>query len=252
MKRPLTAALALFCGLAPLVDAAPPDYPQPTGRTFAHTFPYSMIGQLLFDNGPRTYSGTGTVIRPYSVVTAGHNLYDFDQGWSTNFSFRRGQYGDTAISEKIPNRLFVLAGYQTKVAYYGGDSVRSFSADTGALRFGSPVAKGAYSGWSTDISLVTGAAYKIALGYGAEFKHTGDDLLFVEPAQSFYQTFNAFYENDTIYIERGMSGGPLFAEDDDGNTYVCGTIVSGAEDPVSGGVRIFNQKVADLIRNYLR
>jgi hypothetical protein len=49
-----------------------------------------------------------------------------------------------------------------------------------------------------------------------------------------------------------MSGGPLFAEDDNGNLYVCGTIVSGAEDPVSGGVRIFNQKVADLIRNYLR
>jgi hypothetical protein len=252
LSRLLNPVLALVCGFAPLAHGAPPAYPQATGRTFARTYPYLLIGQLLFDSGRRSYSGTGTVIRANSVITAGHNLYDVNQGWSTHLTFRRGQYGDSFVIEKIPNRLFVLAGYQAKVTYFGGDDLRSFSADTGAMRFGSPVANGSYAAWSTDTSLVTGSSYKIALGYGAEFQHTGDDLLFVEPSASFHQVLNAFYESDSIYIEAGMSGGPLFAEDDTGNSYVCGTIVSGSESPVAGGIRIFNQKVADLIRNYLR
>lgn len=249
MKRVFLFAFATFFAGTRLAFSADPAYPELTGQTFARTFPYSMIGQLLFDSGRLPYSGSGTVILPSSVITAGHNLYDFDHGWSTHLSFRRGQYGDTALTVKTPNRIFVLAGYQTKVAYFGGDSSRSFSADTAALRFATPVADGGSAGWSTDTSLLTGTAYNIALGYGGEF-HSGDDLLFVEPAESFAQTRNAFYENYSIYIERGMSGGPVFAEDKDGKLYVCATVVSGSD--VAGGVRIFNSKVADLIRNYLR
>lgn len=249
MKRVFFFVFTTIFFAAPLAVAADPAFPELTGLTFARTFPYSMIGQLVFDSGRLGYSGSGTVIRPSSVITAGHNLYDFNHGWSTHIVFQRARYGDTFLTKKAPTRILVLAGYQSKVAYFGGDSSYAFSNDTGALRFGAPVADGGSAGWSTDTSLLTGTAYNIALGYGGEF-HSGDDLLFVEPAESFTQTRNAFYENSSIYIERGMSGGPVFAEDKDGNLYVCATVVSGSD--VAGGVRIFNSKVADLIRNYLR
>lgn len=227
------------------------DLPAPTGQAFARTFPYSMIGQLLFNSGRRSYSGTGTVIRPQSVLTAGHNLYDVNNGWSTRIAFRRGQYGDTNLNEKYPSRILVLAGYQSRLFTNGPDSIRTFAVDTGAMKFTSPVAGGASVGWTTNVAMLRGGTYNIALGYGAE-THSGDDLLFVEPDRSFSQTIGAFYENESIYFEPGMSGGPVFARDDEGNLFVCATIVSGSDRPVTGGVRVFNAKVADLINNYLR
>jgi hypothetical protein len=227
------------------------DLPDPTGRDFARTFPYSMVGQLLFDSGHRSFSGTGTVIRPQSVITAGHNLYDINTGWSSRIVFRRSQYGDTTLGEKFPSRILVLAGYQSRVAYNGPVRARTFAVDTGAMKFRTLVAEGASAGWSADPSLLDGDAYNIALGYGAE-THTGDDLLFVEPDRAFGQTVGAFYENRSIYFEAGMSGGPVFARDGDGNLWVCATIVSGSTRPVAGGVRVFNAKVADLINNHLR
>jgi hypothetical protein len=251
MRRVLPIVVCAFAFLAKGATGSAVDFPDPTGSTFAHTFPYSMIGQLLFDSGRGSYSGTGTVIRAQSVITAGHNLYDVYNGWSTRIVFRRGQYGETTLNEKYPSRLLVLAGYQTRVAYNGPESIRTFAVDTGAMKFTQPVAGGASVGWTTDISLLRGDSYRIALGYGAE-THSGDDLLFVEPNRAFYQTVGAFYENESIYFEPGMSGGPVFARDGDGNLFVCATIVSGSDDPVAGGVRIFNAKVADLINNHLR
>ena len=251
MKRSAALLLTLLVASSTLLEAEFA-YPQRTSHSFTRTFPYSLVGQLEFDSGRRTYIGTGTVIRAKSVLTAAHNLYDVNKGWSTDILFRRGQHGDEAISESRPNRLFVLGGYQSKVAYYGGDSVRALANDTGGLRFSTPVANGAYAGWSTDLSLLTSGAYNVALGYGAEFGHSGDDLLYVEATESFYRTFGAFYENESIYVERGMSGGPVFAIDDDGELYLCATIVASADDPIAGGIRVFDRKVADLIRNYLR
>jgi len=251
MSRVFSIALCA-CTLAfTALPVSAVDFPDPTGRDFAHTFPYSMIGQLLFDSGRRSYSGSGTVIRPQAVITAGHNLYDINTGWSTRIAFRRGQYGSSTLSEKYPNRILVLAGYQDRVAYNGPNSARTFAVDTGAMKFKSLVADGASAAWSSDVSLLEGDAYTIALGYGAE-NHSGDDLLFVEANRPFDQTVGAFYENESIYFEAGMSGGPVFARDTDGNLSVCATVVSGSQRPLAGGVRVFNAKVADLIDNYLR
>ena len=245
----IVPAVLILCGSS--LPAVALDLPDPTGREFARTFPYSMIGQLLFNSGRRSYGGTGTVIRPQSVLTAAHNLYDVNNGWSTRITFRRGQYGDTNLNEKYPSRILVLAGYQSRLLTNGPDSMRTFAVDTGAMKFTSPVAGGASVGWTTDVTLLRRGTYNIALGYGAD-THSGDDLLFVEADRSFSQTVGAFYENESVYFEPGMSGGPVFARDDDGNLFVCATIVSGSDRPVAGGVRVFNAKVADLINNYLR
>ena len=49
-----------------------------------------------------------------------------------------------------------------------------------------------------------------------------------------------------------MSGGPVFAQDPDGNLFVSGVIVSGSTKPVSGGIRALDSSAAALIRRYLR
>jgi hypothetical protein len=228
------------------------DLAQPIGKTTARTFPYSMIGQLLFDNGRQGYLGSGTVIRPRSVLTAGHNVFDPKTGWSTDMEFRRANYGENDyLNRYFARRLYVLGGYRAASTYYGPDSLPSFAKDTGGILFRESVAGGGHAGWVADPTLLLGSAYNIVLGYGAE-NYSGELLLYAEPKLSFYRTWGAFLENDSILIEGGMSGGPAFAEMDDGNLYVAGVVVSASEDPPASGIRALNAKAATFIRTYLR
>lgn len=242
----------LFAALALTATAQALELPQPTGKETARTFPYSMIGQLLFDSGRRSYLGSGTVIRPRSVLTAGHNIFDPKTGWSTNVEFRRSNYGvNDYISRSFARRIYVMGGYRTASTYYGPDSLPAFAKDVGGILFRDPPAAGGYAGWVADPSLLLGDAYNILLGYGAE-DHDGEQLLFVEPNLNFYRTWGAFLENDSILIEAGMSGGPAFAQLDDGELYVAGILVSTSEAPPASGIRSLNGKTSTFIRRFLR
>ena len=239
--------LLIAVALLPLVAEA--GSPSPVGATRTRTFPYSMIGQLTFFGGDGYYVGSGTVVQPRGVLTAGHNLYDASGGWSTDLVFKRGHFNNTDLAVRYPTRIFVLAGYQASVATYGGDSVRSFARDTGGLSFrGRPVA-GGYLGWSTDPALVTGKAAKVALGYGAVV-HSGEEIVGVAAAP-FVNVYSAFYESLGTDIEAGMSGGPLIATLPDGSPSVCGVVVSGSDQPVAGGIRLLNRTTAEFIVKYL-
>jgi len=241
--------LNLFTVLAFSFAARAAEYPKPTGLDFARAFPYSMAGQLLYSSGKRYFGGSGVVIGTKSVLTAGHNLYDFDGGWSTNMEFRRARYGADTLTRRLASRQYLMAGYRQNVASFGGDHIYTFAADMGGIRFINAPADGAYAGWSADASLLTGEAYNIMVGYGGEF-HTGDDLLFVEPTLGFKKTFGAFYENRSTYVEYGMSGGPVFAVQN-GELVVSAIVVSGSTRPVGGGVRVINAKAASFIQQYL-
>lgn len=246
----------LFAALALASTVAAVEVPQPFGKANARTFPYSMIGQLLFDNGRRSYLGSGTVIRPRSVLTAGHNVYDPRTGWSTDVEFRRSNYGENDyLSRQFARRLYVLGGYRSATTYYGAESVAAFAKDAGGLVFRSQVADGGYAGWVADASLLLGSTYNILLGYGAE-SHSGEELLYVEPTVSFYRTYGSFLENDSIYIEGGMSGGPAFAQMDDNELYVAGIVVSSSGNVESGnttgGIRSLTRQTSTFIRTYLR
>lgn len=253
MKRFL-AFLLLALGATSLVAPAA-EYPRTLAFDTARSFPYNLVGQLFFAAGNTDYIGSATVIRPSSVLTAGHNLYDPQTGWSTDVLFVRGTYGNSSLSRQTANRLFLLSGYRRNANTYGTEHVYAFAADAGGARFPNPVADGAYAGWTTNRSLLTGTAYKIAVGYGAEGAHNGDYPLFVTPELGLYQVAGGFYENDSVYFEGGMSGGPLFVRDASGEIYVGGIIVSGSDSPggyVSGGIRVLNPAVATFIRTYLR
>lgn len=232
------------------------ELPQPIGVEAGRTFPYSMIGQLLFQSGDGFYSGSGTVIHTSTVLTAAHNLYDYRGGSSTDMQFLRGHDNDTDLSVQYASRQYILGGYRASVSRFGENSVRAFAGDVGLIQFNEPAAGGSYAGWSADRSLLTGPAYKIALGYGGEAPHSGEELLYVSPTRPFRVRFGAFLENDTLYFESGMSGGPVFAQNAAGNFFVTGVVVSGSvtrsDEPHAGGMRALDSAVAVFIRRYAR
>ena len=245
MKRTL-----ILVALALLPFAGPAGEPRPVGQTAARAFPYSMIGQLTFFNGDGAYVGTGTVVQPRGILTAGHNLYDAFGGWSTDVVFNRGHYDGTNLAVKYPMRIYVLSGYQENVTAHGGDSSLAFRRDTGGAVFTTKVAGGGYLGWSTDRSLLTGSATRVALGYGAE-AHSGEQLLATAATSPFASVSKAFYESPGTAIEAGMSGGPLIATVQGGSPLLSGVVVSGSDRPVTGGIRIVNAATSDFILRYL-
>ena len=223
--------------------------PRPVGINVTRTFPYSMVGQLTFFSGDGYYIGSGTVVQPFGVLTAGHNLYDGVGGWSTDLVFKRAHYDDTELTVRTASRIYVLGGYQSGVQQYGGDDVRTFARDTGGLSFLTRPAAGSFLGWTTDRNILTTAAPKAAFGYGAEV-HSGEQLLVVG-ATPFHSVYSTFYESDNTGIEAGMSGGPIIATLPDGTRALCGVVISGSDFPVTGGIRILNSTVSDFILKYL-
>jgi hypothetical protein len=242
---------AFTCVIAAAGALRAADSPEPTGSTVARTYPYSMVGVLDFRSGYDEYVGSGTVVRPYSVLTAAHNLWDRWAGWSTRIYFERAVYEDEGLSRQSANRKYILAGYAQNAFYYGGDSIRTFSRDLGGVRFPATVAEGSAAGWWPNPATLTGPDYNVVLGYGAE-THSGRELLSVEPGFAFYRTFGAYYENDSIVVEAGMSGGPVLAPNGNGTLFVVGLVVAGSDRPPSSGVRVLDSVAARFIRTYLR
>lgn len=224
--------------------------PQLFGAANTTTFPYSMVGQLYFTSGDSDYQGSGTVVYKRSVLTAAHNLWDADNGWTYNIEFNRARSGRSIAKQTFSSRSFVLGGYQSYAGRFGPDSVRAFAYDMGGLRFADQPADGSYAGWRADVRLLNGNTYNICLGYGAEV-HTGDDMLFVEPTDGFTSTYSAFLENTSLTFEGGMSGGPVFARLTNGSLSIAGIVVAGSDDPPSGGIRALNPLAAQFINVYL-
>lgn len=238
--------LLLLIGLVPARAADP----APTGITAAQSFPYSMIGQLVFNLGNFSFVGTGTLVQPRGVITAAHNLYDPQAGWATDVVYRRGHYGPSDLTKRRPTRLYILAGYQANTATYGPDSLQAFNRDTGGLKFLNDLAGGAFLETSSDLSLLTGFAPKTALGYGGVV-HSGERLLASPVSNPFHASYLNFYESNNLGIEGGMSGGPVICIKPNGDPVVAATVVSAADVPVLGGVRYINTGVLNFISSYL-
>jgi V8-like Glu-specific endopeptidase len=247
LRRFLLALSSLpVCAFAQTVEA-----PQATGTAIARTFPYSMIGKLIFAQGDDWFQGSGTVIRPNAVLTAAHNLWTADRGFSTDLIFRRSLYGEQSASDAQPSRVYVLAGYRDKARRYTENDPRSFAQDLGALLFASPVADGSSTGWWANPALLLSDRPMVALGYGAQF-HDGTELLSVAPKGGFEPITDAFYDNRSVVFEGGMSGGPVFVRDANGGLLFAGIVVAGAEDQHGGGIRILDAAAAAFIREYIK
>ena len=137
----LTLALAVF---APAIAQDDVAYPAPVGASLTATYPYSMAGQIIVTSGDYDYQGSGVVVYKRSALTAAHNLWDADGGWSTNVEFNRARHNSTVATKRFATRLFVFGGYQKSVLNYGADSDLSFARDLGGMRFASNLANGSF------------------------------------------------------------------------------------------------------------
>ena len=60
--------------------------PKPVAGLLAKN-PYKFVGRLTFFFDEDEYIGSATVIKPYSLLTAGHTLYSEGSGWSSDVLF---------------------------------------------------------------------------------------------------------------------------------------------------------------------
>jgi hypothetical protein len=194
-----------------------------------------LIGQVFFKSGGLDYIGSGTVAGPRSVLTAGHNVYDADNGFSTNFEFYRNTYGPThSFPVQVPRQRLVFAGYQQAVLRDGPDAVTSFAYDAAGLVFPDFLYKGGQRAASS-----------------GDPAHNGDVPLYTYPTTPFSDTYGYFFEDYSIYVEGGMSGGPLMVHAPTGWA-IMGIVVSGSTRPASGGVRMLDPKLKTFMATYLK
>ena len=243
--------LCLFLlALAPLGQAAV-SYPVPLGVQARGIFPYFLVGQLTFTSGRTDYVASGSVIALHSVLTAGHNVYDPDTGFSTKLEFARGLYGrQVSPAPVLATRRYVFAQYQGAAVQYGPDDIRTFARDSAGLVFAKELAP-RHMMYTPDVNYLHAPHLLLGVGYGAEGQHTGEVPLVIRPTTSFYHTYGNFVESRSIYVEGGMSGGPLFSTSPTGTLVQIGIIVSGSTEPVAGGVRLLDAPLISNIKTYL-
>jgi V8-like Glu-specific endopeptidase len=246
----LFACLALFLAIFQPAAEAVINHPATLTAAAARRYPYNFVGQLYFTSGAVDYIGSGTVVRPRSVLTAGHNVYDPQGGWSTDVEFRRSAYGATAMSDVFAMRVLALAGYQARVIKYGPDSLASFAFDTGGLVFAKPLAGGAYIAISATPALMSSSFLRVGVGYGAEI-HSGDYPLYVVPTTGFVPIVGSYWETSSMTVEGGMSGGPLFARLNPSLFVVAAVIVASSGPPAASGVRRVDASVVSFVSSYL-
>lgn len=210
--------------------------------------PYRFVGLLSFFSDGTEYIGSATVIKPYSLLTAGHNLYSEFSGWSTEVVFERAYHFGNRESKSTASSLFVLGGYAALTDSGRSETNQGFSRDMGGVVCFSQPADGFHASWANNSRLLTGRNYNMLLGYGADV-HSGEEMLRSSPSKSFFRVRGSFFENRTCGIESGMSGGPVFAKLN-GSWFVCAVNVSGPSAFVfnrGAGVRAIDKDAETLI-----
>lgn len=253
MKKllPILGIVGAIFSVASPSPAGTLSHPAPLGEGLTKTFPHSMAGQLIFKNGSKHYLASGTVVHGHSVLTAAHNLWSPDSGWSTDVRFNRARNGASIASREFSNRIFVFASYRSSAARQGAESSQAFSSDFGGLRFRKMPADGMHAGWKVAPDLLTGGAANFSLGYGAS-AHSGDQLLAVSATSRFVPTLGALMQNFSLTFEQGMSGGPVFAAVAENDWRVVGVVVAGSDDPPAGAIHAIDAQGAAFIETYLR
>lgn len=202
------------------------------------TFPYYFIGYVSFLEGSSPYQGSGTVVRPRSVLTCAHVLWSPSTGWSSNVKFYRERYGSSYAKLAAPNRIYIHGNYQPNALTHGQGSSYTFAWDIGWMRFSTQLAGGGYSGYATNYGALTGSNYCVAVGYGG-----GRYPKYSEPSRGYVRWSNsAYFTNSSYDHQGGMSGGPIFARIN-GRLYVTAVVVSSG-----GGVRAIDSYVFSQIK----
>lgn len=226
--------------------------PTPVPKLLAKN-PYRFAGRLQFTQAGLAYVGSAVVIKPSSLLTAGHNLYTEGSGWSKEVTFDRSYDYSSYSSRSTASSTFLLGGYAASADGGRGETNTGFSRDMGGVVCFSQPAGGQHAVWRKGSPLLLAAGEKMSLGYGAVI-HSGEELLRSSSSRPFRKIFGSYYESRYFGIEGGMSGGPIYVKSK-GKWYVCAVNTSSPGDEVfnrGAGVRVIDKDAAALIETNLK
>ncbi len=213
--------------------------------------PYAWTGQIRGDAG----SGTGFVVRPRVVATAGHVV--FDDGTlaaATGLQWLFQQDLDTHEPRpQTPRGYYLMTGYAAqRIADNspGTSSPASQNLDAAALYFSEDAGRGGFSGYLASDAAVNeflvSPAQKILVGYpidGIEAENHGR-MHATPPADvAFASAFGRTYTTSGIRSTGGSSGGPVCILTDAGAWHPAAIYLGGSGQTV---VRAIDSEVAGL------
>ena len=245
-----TTLLATGLVLAALGSASAQTSPMEIGAGNRGSNPYNFVGRVTFkESNGSNHIGSGTAIRPNSVLTAGHVVYNIGKGWNNTVAFEWGRYDNAVYKISAASRLAVLGGYSSNST---NNSNSAFSSDMGIINSSSQVANGSYAGrWANPALLTTTGYTKMSLGYAGAPYFTGNRIMKCGSTGRFNQTYGAWYTNPSYGIWGGMSGGPVFVWANN-CWWVAAVNVSGPTNSYStnAGVRILDNNAENFIKSY--
>ncbi|MEO5914552.1 MAG: immunoglobulin domain-containing protein [Luteolibacter sp.] len=223
--------------------------------------PYAYVGQIRSDVG----SGSGFVVKPRVVLTAGHVI--FDDGTLSVVTGLQWLFQRDTISHEpvplVPRGIHLVDDYAAARSapgvVPGVGTTESQNRDAAALHFAADAGRGGYGGFlasdATDNEFLLSSAQKTLVGYPVDdISAANRGRMHATPAMNVHftrvPTLDEFgtpfrtYTTSDVRGSRGMSGGPLCVQFEGGNYYPAAIHLGGSNQTV---VRAIDSKVIDVI-----
>jgi len=229
MKRSISllAGCLLWAGFSCHASAGQIFYPK-------RNFVSESTGLLESYTAGDWYRGSGTVVRDEKLIySCAHLFYEAGE-WATDYNFYRAcddyYYPDESTGVS-PRGLHYFTSYSSGVDAYGADSNRAFASDFTVLygdsSFGTPV-----GWWSKGGPVLRSSRLKRIVGYPSEIDYTGVTGRCYQHATGWFdyeafQVRGGYHDFDDVSTGSGNSGGPIFVQDDFGDEFIAGVLVSG-------------------------
>jgi hypothetical protein len=220
--------------------------------------PYAYNGQLLTDVG----YGSGCVVQPQVVLTAGHLVFnDLTLSYVNNvFWFFQEYAGIYNPPAQTPRGWYIFGGYaaaRTNDLAHGDNPGEESSAsqndDVAALYFLSSAGRGGSSGYlvsaTTGTEWLQAATLKTLVGYPVNdisANNVGTMYATIPEILNFSLVTNSVFSTGDIIGYPGNSGGPLCVQYTNGIYYPAGVYLGGTENAI---VRAIDGDVATLIND---
>lgn len=214
---------------------------RPDGRTKVFdpfAYPWSVFGYMEMDYGSKVYLGSGVMMNPSYVLTAGHCLYSIEDGVPESITFYPGRNGKAYKWQTMAKSIVVHPAWHKS---------EEEDSDIGLLRLEKSNI-GQETGWvelanaedeylyTTDVQ-VTGYPYDKHQENKEPFMYTMAGPIATVKKNKFYYKINTF---------GGQSGSGVVSKFDEKTTspLTCfGVHVTGCREEGNGAVRLNNEKL---------
>lgn len=253
--------------LYPIQDRAPA-IGYTAARQFLDTPKYTTVFQNVGKIETTISKGSGTIIRPRTVLTAAHKIYRSDVGFVNQLRFKRNFNGGpryvqaytSAVSSEHTDLevggVRVWSNYQN-LANQGSNTLQAFSQNVGLVYFNSLLFQGRHAGYGVNKpdTVTQPPSLKITMGYGMP---RFEDLAILGNLPLAGWTYTAFkplrgygllWVNPNLITYPGMGGGPLFQRQHNDTTwYVRGIMVTESTELPFSTYRIIDNGVYNFIK----